>query len=84
MFVDYAKIYIQSGKGGDGKVSFHTEKYVPNGGPDGGDGGKGGDIIFIASSNLSSLEAFRYKRKYIAEDGEVGGRRKNSARMGLI
>lgn len=72
MFVDIAKIYLKAGNGGDGAVSFHREKYVAAGGPDGGDGGKGGDIIFIADKNLSTLADFRYKRKYIAENGENG------------
>lgn len=82
MFIDHAKIYVRSGKGGDGKVSFHTAKYVPNGGPDGGDGGKGGSVIFVADPNLTTLQDFRYKRKYIAQDGEVGGRRKKSGKDG--
>ena len=73
MFVDIAKIHLKAGKGGDGAVSFHREKYVAAGGPDGGDGGKGGDIIFVADSNLSTLADFRYKRKYVAQDGEKGG-----------
>ena len=73
MFADRAKIYIKSGKGGDGHVSFRREKYVPNGGPDGGDGGKGGDVIFVADTNLSTLVDFRYKRKYTAESGQNGG-----------
>ncbi len=72
MFVDSAKIYIKAGDGGDGCVSFHREKYVAAGGPDGGDGGKGGDIIFQADDNLSNLLDFRYKRKYIAERGKDG------------
>lgn len=72
MFVDVAKIKIKAGNGGNGAVSFHREKYVANGGPDGGDGGKGGDIIFKADSNLSTLADFRYKRKYIAENGQNG------------
>lgn len=82
MFIDYAKIYVKSGKGGDGKVSFHTAKYVPNGGPDGGDGGKGGDVIFEATKSLTTLQDFRFKRKYLAEDGEVGGRRKKFGKDG--
>ena len=73
MFVDIAKIHLKAGKGGDGAVSFHREKYVAAGGPDGGDGGKGGDIIFKADSNLSTLADFRYKRKYAAEPGQNGG-----------
>lgn len=72
MFVDSAKIYIKAGDGGDGCVSFHREKYVAAGGPDGGDGGKGGDIIFKADDNLSNLIDFRYKRKYVAEKGKDG------------
>lgn len=73
MFVDIAKIHLKAGKGGDGAVSFHREKYVAAGGPDGGDGGKGGDIVFVADSNLSTLADFRYKRKYSAEPGQNGG-----------
>ncbi|MGN0450518.1 MAG: GTPase ObgE [Acutalibacteraceae bacterium] len=73
MFVDIAKIHLKAGNGGDGAVSFHREKYVAAGGPDGGDGGRGGDIIFAADSNLSTLADFRYKRKYTAESGQKGG-----------
>mgnify|MGYP004498883697 CR=1 FL=1 len=72
MFIDIAKIKIKAGNGGNGAISFHREKYVAAGGPDGGDGGKGGDIIFVADSNLSTLADFRYKRKYIAQNGENG------------
>ncbi len=72
MFVDQANIYIKAGDGGDGCVSFHREKYVAAGGPDGGDGGKGGDIIFKADDNISNLIDFRYKRKYVAEKGKDG------------
>ncbi len=72
MFVDSAKIYIKAGDGGDGCVSFHREKYIASGGPDGGDGGKGGDIVFVADDNLSNLIDFRYKRKYVAEKGKDG------------
>ncbi len=75
MFADSAKIIIKSGKGGDGHVSFRREKYVPNGGPDGGDGGNGGDIIFEVDEGLNTLTDFRHKRKYAAENGEVGGKR---------
>ncbi len=64
MFADRAKIYIRSGKGGDGHVSFRRELYVPNGGPDGGDGGKGGDIIFEVDEGLNTLVDFRHKRKF--------------------
>lgn len=73
MFVDKAKIKIKAGNGGDGAVSFHREKYVASGGPDGGNGGKGGDVVFIADDNFSSLIDFRYKRKYTAENGQNGG-----------
>ena len=73
MFVDIAKIHLKAGNGGNGAVSFHREKFVAAGGPDGGDGGKGGDIIFKADSNLSTLADFRYKRKYTAQSGENGG-----------
>ena len=73
MFVDIAKIHLKAGNGGDGAVSFHREKYVAAGGPDGGDGGRGGDIVFKADSNLSTLADFRYKRKYVAEAGQNGG-----------
>ncbi len=72
MFVDRARIHIESGRGGDGAVSFHREKFVAAGGPDGGDGGKGGDVIFVADDHDSSLIAFRYQRKYIAENGQPG------------
>ncbi len=73
MFVDIAKIHLKAGDGGNGAVSFRREKYVAAGGPDGGDGGKGGDIVFIADDNLSTLADFRYKRKYVAENGANGG-----------
>lgn len=76
MFADRAKIQIRSGKGGDGHVSFRREKYVANGGPDGGDGGKGGDLIFEVDPGLNTLTDFRHKRKYFAEDGEPGGKRR--------
>ncbi len=72
MFVDIAKIFIKAGDGGDGAVAFHREKYVASGGPDGGDGGRGGNIVFVADDNLSTLADFRYKRKYIAAKGENG------------
>lgn len=72
MFVDIASIHLKAGKGGDGAVSFHREKYVAAGGPDGGDGGRGGNIVFRADSNLSTLADFRYKRKYNAEAGQNG------------
>lgn len=80
MFVDQAKIYIKAGDGGDGAVSFHREKYVAAGGPDGGDGGKGGDIVFVVDDNISNLIDFRYKRKYVAEKGQNGGGKNCSGR----
>lgn len=73
MFVDVAKIYLKAGNGGNGAVSFHREKYVAAGGPDGGDGGRGGNIVFKVDDNLSTLADFRYKRKYCAESGKNGG-----------
>ncbi len=72
MFVDIAKIHLKAGNGGNGAVSFHREKYVAAGGPDGGDGGKGGSIVFKADDNLSTLADFRYKRKYCAQSGANG------------
>lgn len=83
MFIDEAQIYIRAGKGGDGAVSFRREKYVANGGPDGGDGGNGGSIIFIADENVHTLADFRYKRKYIGNNGENGGKRDRSGKYGL-
>ncbi len=73
MFVDKAKIRVKAGDGGDGAVSFHREKYVAAGGPDGGNGGKGGDVVFVIDDNFSTLIDFKYKKKYIAERGENGG-----------
>lgn len=82
MFVDRAEIIITSGKGGDGAVTFRREPYVPEGGPDGGDGGDGGNIIFVADSNLRTLMDFKYKRKYEAENGQNGMRRKKYGKRG--
>ena len=76
MFADSAKIFIKSGKGGDGHVSFRRELYVPAGGPDGGDGGRGGDIIFQVDKGLNTLSDFRHVRKYVAESGKEGGKRR--------
>ncbi len=76
MFADSVRIYIRSGKGGDGHVSFRREKYVPDGGPDGGDGGRGGDVIFVVDKGLNTLGDFRYNKKYIAQSGEEGGKRR--------
>ncbi len=75
MFADRAKIIIKAGKGGNGHVSFRREKYVPNGGPDGGDGGKGGDVIFVVDEGLNTLTDYRHKRKFAAEPGEEGGKK---------
>ena len=72
MFADRAKIFLKSGKGGDGHVSFRRELYVPAGGPDGGDGGKGGDIIFEVDDGLNTLVDFRQVRKYVAKNGDQG------------
>lgn len=76
MFADRAKIIIRSGNGGDGHVSFRREKYVPNGGPDGGDGGRGGDVIFQVDEGLNTLYDFRHKRKFSAGNGEEGKKRR--------
>lgn len=72
MFSDSAKIFIKAGDGGNGAVTFHREKYVAAGGPDGGDGGKGGNVIFVADKNVNTLVDFRYKRKFAAENGGNG------------
>ncbi|MBQ2966640.1 MAG: GTPase ObgE [Clostridia bacterium] len=72
MFIDRAKILVKAGKGGDGSMSFHREKYIASGGPDGGDGGNGGDVIFVADNQLSTLLDFKYKKKYLAENGGDG------------
>jgi GTP-binding protein len=82
MFVDRAVITIKSGRGGAGAVSFRREPYVPDGGPDGGDGGRGGDIVFIADRGLRTLMDFRYKRRYAAQDGQDGAGRKRSGKNG--
>ena len=82
MFIDSAQIAVQAGNGGNGMVSFHTARYVPAGGPDGGDGGRGGNVVFYADEGLSTLQDFRYKRKYKAEDGTKGGRKKMAGRKG--
>ena len=82
MFVDIAKISIKAGNGGDGAVTFHREKYVAAGGPDGGDGGRGGNIVFRADRNLSTLADFRYQRKYAAQNGEPGRGKRCSGKSG--
>ena len=82
MFADRAKIYVKSGKGGDGHVSFRREKYVPNGGPDGGDGGNGGSVYFVVDEGLNTLTDFRHIRKYCAKNGEEGGKRNCAGKNG--
>ncbi len=80
MFIDSAKIKVKAGDGGAGAVAFHREKYVASGGPDGGDGGRGGNIVFQVDDNLSTLADFRYKRKYFAQNGEDGRGKRCSGR----
>lgn len=82
MFADRARIILKSGNGGDGHVSFRREKYVPNGGPDGGDGGKGGDVIFEVDDGLNTLVDFRHRRKYAAANGEEGKKRNCHGKKG--
>ena len=82
MFADTAKIIIKSGKGGNGHVSFRREKYVPDGGPDGGDGGKGGDVIFEVDESLNTLNDYRHKRKFAAQAGEEGGKKNCHGKKG--
>lgn len=82
MFVDIAKIKIKGGNGGNGAVAFHREKYIASGGPDGGDGGKGGNVVFKVDDNLSTLADFRYKRKYVAENGADGSGSRRSGKKG--
>lgn len=82
MFVDTAKVYIKAGKGGNGAVSFRHEIYIPKGGPDGGDGGKGGDVVFVASKDCDTLIDFRFQPKLIAEDGKAGSGQKSSGKSG--
>jgi len=82
MFIDSARIYVEAGNGGNGAVSFHREKYIAAGGPDGGDGGKGGDVIFVADEGIRTLVDFRYKRKYKAESGQNGGSSNCTGRNG--
>ncbi len=82
MFVDIAKITVTAGKGGNGAVAFHREKYVASGGPDGGDGGRGGNIVFVVDNSLATLSDFRYKRKYKAENGKDGRGNKCNGKRG--
>ena len=81
-FVDKVTITVRAGNGGNGAVTFHREKYVAAGGPDGGDGGRGGDIIFEVDDNMSTLMDFRYKRKYVAANGADGQNKRCSGRVG--
>jgi len=82
MFADRARIFVRSGRGGDGHVSFHREKYVPDGGPDGGDGGRGGDLILVVDPGLNTLADYRHKRKYCAQDGKEGGKKRMNGASG--
>lgn len=82
MFVDIVKIRTHAGKGGDGRVHFHREKYINAGGPDGGEGGKGGNVVFIIDDHMNTLLDFRMKRKYVAEDGEMGGTKNSTGKDG--
>ena len=82
MFIDYAEIVCESGQGGAGRVSFRREKFVPKGGPDGGDGGKGGSIVFIADRNLHTLQDIRYKKSYKAENGGSGASNQKTGKNG--
>ena len=82
MFIDSAKIHIKAGNGGGGAVSFRREKYVAAGGPDGGDGGRGGDVIFQADDNISTLSDYRYHKKFMAKDGEAGSNKRCSGKKG--
>ena len=82
MFVDTAKVIIRAGKGGNGAVSFRHEIYIPKGGPDGGDGGKGGDVVFVASKDCNTLVDFKFQPKLIAEDGKAGSGQKSSGKSG--
>lgn len=82
MFVDFAKIHIKAGDGGDGAITFHKEKYMPCGGPDGGDGGKGGDVIFLIDKHLNTLKNFRFKKNFVAQNGENGKKNNCSGKNG--
>lgn len=82
MFIDYAKIELQAGNGGNGAVAFHREKYIDKGGPSGGDGGRGGNIIFQTNTNLHTLQDIRYKRMYKAKNGQSGGSNKRTGKSG--
>ncbi|NLB61420.1 MAG: GTPase CgtA, partial [Clostridiales bacterium] len=81
-FVDIAKIYVKAGNGGDGAASFHREKYITRGGPDGGDGGSGGNIVFIADENMNTLLDFKFMQHYSAENGENGKKKLQTGKNG--
>ena len=80
MFIDQAQIFIKAGKGGNGVVSFRREKYVPDGGPDGGDGGRGGSIIAVVDEGMKTLMDFRYKTKYLADEGVNGSKKQRTGK----
>ena len=82
MFIDTATIKIKAGDGGDGAVSFHREKYIAAGGPDGGDGGQGGDVVFVPDDGINTLADFRYRRKFFAENGQPGGKKRCFGKAG--
>lgn len=84
MFVDRVKIHVKGGDGGDGKVSFYRAKYITHGGPDGGDGGKGGNVVFVGESGMSTLMDFRYKRKFVATPANLAASATASARTARI
>ena len=82
MFVDQARIFVKAGNGGNGAVSFYRGKYIPKGGPDGGNGGRGGSVYIKAKSGMTTLQNFRDKKKYLAENGEHGGKQKKAGKSG--
>ena len=82
MFVDKVEVLVRAGNGGNGSVSFRKEKYIDRGGPDGGDGGRGGNVIFVGDQNLNTLLGFRYKQELEAENGQAGSKRNKRVRSG--